>query len=180
MSIAATDSAIDVAYWFFERSEKDGMFLENDKLFHLIFAAQVSYAQKYNRELLMPSIFIVDENGFIEPNLKKIFSLGRPFMPPVKLDDKVVAFLEAVWQKYAKITNSAMEIMIKNTPAYKDNYQTDTRNVVEVNKILNLFNAPISKTDDERKKMLISQNGPVMVSKWKPRKVLTTNRIGDE
>lgn len=180
MSVAAIDSAIDVAYWFFERAEKDGLFLENDKLFHLIFAAQLNYAQKYNKELLVPSMFVVEENGFIEPNLKKMFSMGRPFMPPVKLDDKVIAFLEAIWQKYAKVTVSAMGIMVKNTTAYKDNYQVGIKNVIEVNKILDLFKAPISKTDDERKKMLISQNGPVMVSKWKPRKLLTTSKKGNK
>lgn len=178
MSIPATESAIEVAYWLIQRAEKDGVFLEDEKLHHLLFVSQVAYAQKYNQAVLMPSLFIVDEKGFSEPNLLKMFALGRPYMPPVKLDDKVSVFLETIWKKYTAMTVSAMGTLIKATTAYKQNYKIGEKHVIEVNSILDLFKSSSAAPASNRRKMLISQNGPVMVSKWTPRKVETSVRKG--
>lgn len=178
MSIPATDSAIEVAYWLIQRAEKDGAFLEDEKLHHLLFAAQVAYAQKFDKAVLIPSLFIVDEKGFSEPNLLKMFSLGRPFMPPVKLDDKVTAFLETIWKKYAPMTLAAMSTLIKASTAYKQNYRNGEKHIIEVNSILDSFKTSSTAPTNNRRKMLISQNGPVMVSKWTPRKIENSIRKG--
>lgn len=179
MNIPATDSAIDVAYWFFARSEKDGQYLENERLYHLIFASQLNYAQKFNCEVLVPSLFVCDGLGFTEPNLFKMFSLGRPFMPPVKLSDKVEAFLEDMWQKYGKLSLIDFTGLIKNSTAYKECFTEGEKHLINVNDILNKFKAAeANKKESSRKKMLISQNGPVMVSQWNPRKIETTATKG--
>ena len=44
MTIPATDTAIDIAYWFFNRAEKDGIYLETEKMQHLLFLAQIHFA----------------------------------------------------------------------------------------------------------------------------------------
>lgn len=178
MSIPATESAIDVAYWLIQRAEKDGVFLEDEKLHHLLFTSQVVYAQKYNRSVLMPSLFVVDDKGFSEPNILKMFALGRPYMPPVKLDDKTTAFLETIWKKYAPMTVTAMGTLIKASTAYRQNYKSGEKHVIEVNSVLDLFKSSSAAPVGNRRKMLISQNGPVMVSKWTPRKVETSVRKG--
>ena len=69
MAGSATNSAIEVAYWFISRAEDEGLFLEDEKLHHLLFLAQVHFALANNMELLMPSLFVCSENGFSEPNL---------------------------------------------------------------------------------------------------------------
>lgn len=178
MTVPATDSAIEVAYWLIQRAEKDGVFLEDDKLHHLLFAAQVAYAQKYDRAVLMPSLFVVDDKGFSEPNLLKMFALGRPYMPPVKLEEKVSVFLENIWKKYAPMTMTAMSTLIKASTAYKQSYKAGEKHVVEVNSILDLFKTASAAPTGNRKKMLISQNGPVMVSQWMPRKIDALPRKG--
>ena len=146
MGVPATESAIDVAYWFFERAEKDGTFLDDEKMFHLLFVAQLGYARRYDREVLVPSLFICDEDGFTEPNLKKMFSLGRPYMPPVKLTDK-------------------------NSSAYKECRRSGEKYLVAANDILNKFTPLQPEKIADNKKIRISQNGPVMVSRWNPRKL---------
>lgn len=93
MAGSATNSAIEVAYWFISRAEDEGLFLEDEKLHHLLFLAQVHFALANNMELLMPSLFVCGENGFSEPNLAVMFAQGRPYMPPKKLSDKVSNFL---------------------------------------------------------------------------------------
>ena len=40
MAGSATNSAIEVAYWFISRAEDEGLFLEDEKLHHLLFLAQ--------------------------------------------------------------------------------------------------------------------------------------------
>lgn len=99
-------------------------------------------------------------------------------MPPVKLDDKVSVFLETIWKKYTAMTVSAMGTLIKATTAYKQNYKIGEKHVIEVNSILDLFKSSSAAPASNRRKMLISQNGPVMVSKWTPRKVETSVRKG--
>ena len=171
MGVPATESAIDVAYWFFERAEKDGTFLDDEKMFHLLFVAQLGYARRYDREVLVPRLFICDEDGFTEPNLKKMFSLGRPYMPPVKLTDKVSAFLENIWNQYAKMTTAALSSLIKNSSAYKECRRSGEKYLVAANDILNKFTPLQPEKIADNKKIRISQNGPVMVSRWNPRKL---------
>ena len=55
MVTSATQSAIEVAYWFFEQADDDGIYIEDEKLQHLLVLSQVHYAVSYNMEMLMPS-----------------------------------------------------------------------------------------------------------------------------
>ena len=57
MTIPATDTAIDIAYWFFNRAEKDGIYLETEKMQHLLFLAQIHFAMAYNMQILVPRRF---------------------------------------------------------------------------------------------------------------------------
>ena len=77
MTIPATDTAIDIAYWFFNRAEKDGIYLETEKMQHLLFLAQIHFAMAYNMQILVPSLFVCNKDGFFEPNLKRMFAAGQ-------------------------------------------------------------------------------------------------------
>lgn len=177
MTVPATDTAIDIAYWFFNRAEKDGLYLETENMQQLLFLAQVYYATAYNMEMLMPSIFVCNHNGFYEPNLKKMFSMGRPFMPPVKFPPKIDDFLEKIWKKYGKMSVRELDMIIKNNSAFKENCTEGTINAVDFKSVVDNFiqAGKLSKQNhafsDNRKKVMLSQNGPVVVSKWQPRKI---------
>lgn len=177
MTIPATDTAIDIAYWFFNRAEKDGIYLETENMQHLLFLAQVHYATSYNMQMLMPSIFVCDHSGFYEPNLKKMFSMGRPFMPPVKFPAQIDSFLENIWMKYGKMSIRELDKLIKNNPAFKENCTAGTINAVDFKSVVDNFikigklNKQNNAFSDNRKKVMLSQNGPVVVSKWQPRKI---------
>lgn len=184
MNTPATDCAIHVAYWFFNRAEEDSSFINMDKIQHLLFLAQVNYASKNNMEVLMPCVFICDKDGFNEPSLKCILSQGRPFMPPVQLGEKVNNFLENIWNKYGSIPMEQLSTFIKSTRAYKDNYFIGTKNIVSIKSLVESFVSSGSISQNKplktpRKKVLLSQNGPVLVSKWQPRKI-ALNKIKGE
>ncbi|MBR1605122.1 MAG: hypothetical protein IJ660_03335 [Alphaproteobacteria bacterium] len=178
MATPATDSSLDVAYWFFNRAERDDIYLETEKIHHLLFMAQNRYAKQHTDTLLMPCVFLCDDKGFFEPTLKKIFSLGRPFIPTVKFKNQISSFLEEIWQEYGHLSLSQFSQLITRMPCYTQCQRNG-------NPITNAAASFIDKTtvqatqdrsshDLSRKKMLVSQNGPVLVSQWLPRK-LTTN-----
>lgn len=183
MATAATDSSIDIAYWFFGRAEDDGIYLETEKLQHLLFLAQVHYAMNYNMELLMPSLFLCDKTGFYEPNLNRMFAQGRPFMPRIKFPAKINLFLEGIWQKYGAYTERKLSDLIRKNPAYSENYTAGASTIVPLKNIVDHYNAAKKKAKssqaDNRKKILLSQNGPVVVTQWLPRKVEVINSKGD-
>lgn len=174
---SATNSAIDVAYWFIRKGEEKNLRLEDEKIHHLLFLAQVHFALKHNMELLMPSLFVCGENGFFEPNLNVIFSQGRPYMPPKALPERVDNFLEKVWARYAPLSGKELTLMIKSNPAYQNCYISGTENIAPLKTIVENFTknpdtATYSSTrTTANKKVSYSQNGPVVVSKWNPRKI---------
>jgi hypothetical protein len=174
MDTSATNSALDVAYWFIYRAEKENMHLETEKLHYLLFVSQYDFAKRYPDTMLMPCVFLCDEYGFFEPTLKKMFSQGRPFMPPVSLNVKLSDFLENIWQKNKLISLSqCRETMIK-LPLYHSCYLKDHSAVVTWSILKNsiLDSAFTSNSQPAfRKKILVSQNGPVVVSQWAPRKI---------
>lgn len=184
MVTSLTESSIDVAYWFIYQAEEDGVYLEDEKLQNLLFLAQVHYALAYNMEMLMPSMFVCDESGFKEPTLNKIFAQGHPFMPKAALTVKANDFLLEIWKKYSSLSMKELANVVKNNPAYKENYVEGVKNVVQLNLVVEKFisNSNILKDNnaysDNKKKILLSQNGPVVVSKWQPRKVARSNSKG--
>lgn len=175
MNASAVDSAIDVAYWFFDRAEADKQLLEEEKLQPLLYLSQVYYARTYNGATLMPSLFICDESGFYEPNIKKILTLGRPFMPRAKFDKTVNNFLEEIWDKYGTSSISSLEKTVKDSLLYRNKYKKNTKTLVENKTIVEFLNkdSRIFESEGEKNttKVLLSQNGPVVVSRWQPRKI---------
>lgn len=181
MSVPAVNSSLDVANWFFKKSESEGFYLENEKLQHLIFLAQVHYALTNGLKYLMPCLFICDKSGFVEPGLSKTLSFGRPLMENAVFSLEINNFLNLIWQKYATMSIRDLSEFIKCSETYIQNYQSGKKNIVELKNMTELFKSNLSngainhtiKTNN--KKILISQNGPVVVSKWQPRKINHSN-----
>ena len=128
-------------------------------------------------ELLMPSYFVVDRDGFREPNIEKLLKSGRDALGAIRLSDQVKAFLEKVWSVYGPMSLKQLRIMIKKQTNFPLDYPLETKNIVEINSLVeNLktqskMEQTTKPKETNEKKVLISQNGPVVVSKWQPRKV---------
>ena len=76
--IPASATSLDVAVWFLDRARADDTYLQPRKLQCLLFLAQAHFAAAYGGRPLMPSFFIVDEGGPMDPNLYRILENGRP------------------------------------------------------------------------------------------------------
>lgn len=177
MPAPVINSALDAANWFFRRAESDKVFLDNDKLQLLLFLAQVHYALGNNLEYLFPSLFVCDDHGFSEPTLAAILPHGLPLMDTPRFADKINAFLELIWKKYALIGNNELLSFIKNSDSYIDNHRHGQKNLVSLVEMAQKFKSALNPRSISRAgtsvqhKIRISQNGPVMVSAWQPRKL---------
>lgn len=165
----AVPSAFDAAYWFLQFADKKQFFIEDEKLHHLLFLAQIVYMQRHGDEILFPSMFIATEKGFLEPNLLKVFANGHPYMPHIKIDDKTAVFLEQIWDKYAHLPLLDLRSTIKQSQAFQSYYHKDNIIAVDMKQISELFKTDKEKTPNNRIRM--SQHGPVVVSQWQPKKV---------
>jgi len=175
MNVPAIKSSIDVAYWFLARAEDEGLYLEDEKLHHLLFLTQVTYA-KDTMQMFMPCLFMCGEKGFFEPNIKTIFANGRPFMPKTKTDETQQIFLETVWNKYKQLSILQLNNIVMNTSLFNETYRKGVETVVSWNSLVDKSREYGTIREDDSfvnktPKILFSQNGPVLVSQWKPRKV---------
>lgn len=175
MAYPVVESAVDVAYWFFDKASDDRVALDDYKMQQLLFLSQVLFARTYNQEMMFPSMFVCDKDGFFEPNIKKILAQGRPFMPRAKFGSKVSEFLEEVWKKYAPMSSKEIKMFILNSALYAEFAKSGAKNLVDFKSVIEFLNKHVSFADEYensgKRKVLLSQNGPVMVSQWKPRKV---------
>lgn len=174
MSGPAAESVLDIADWFFKKAETAGIYLEEDKLHPLVFLAQTHYALKYKMRYLVPGLFICDDNGFHEPNLKKILKFGLPLMGKTTLSEQVCAFLELVWQKYGHKNSFELISIVRSSPAYRKHHAKGRAVLVSLEEMSADFGSTPPPADKQSQRILVSQNGPVMVSKWQPRKLSNT------
>lgn len=165
----AAPSAFDVAYWFLQFAEKKQIFIEDEKLHHLLFLSQLIYMQRHGNEILFPSMFIATKKGFLEPNLLKVFAQGHPFMPNIKIDEKISVFLEQIWDKYGNLPLLDLRSTVTQSQAFKSCYDEKNLIAVDMKQIADLFK--LDKEQAPQSRIRMSQHGPVMVSQWSPRKV---------
>lgn len=175
MVYPVVESAVDVAYWLFDKASDTRSDLDDYKMQQMLFLAQLLFAKTYNQEMLFPSLFICDENGFFEPNIQKILAQGRPFMPRARFNTKVSEFLDEIWGKYAVMSSREIKSFILNSSVYAELVTPGKKRLVDFRDLANLVHRlgsiAAEQKDVEKRKVLLSQNGPVMVSKWSPRKV---------
>jgi len=174
MYIAATKSSLDIAYWFFDKAQKTGEYLEADKLQHMLFLSQAYFSVAYDEEQLMPSVFVTTEDGFAEPQLVKIFANGRPYMQSEKLADRVDEFLTDIWTKYGRFTSKELSETIKQTEIYKTAISNGNNSIIDYLRIIEYYKKDEKKASSslDTKKILFTQTGkPVTVTKWQPKRM---------
>jgi uncharacterized phage-associated protein len=91
----AVACSFDVAIWMMERARADDSYLQPRKLHALMFLAQAHFAAKSGRRLI-PSIFLFDDGGAIDPNTYRAFENGRPVVTQSPLSAEISAFLDAI------------------------------------------------------------------------------------
>lgn len=98
--IPATTTSYDIAFCLLDRARQEDSYLQPRALQCLLFLSQAHYAAAYGGRRLMPSVFVIDDAGPLDPNLYRMFENGRPQVTAFPLDEAIAVFLDAVWRRY--------------------------------------------------------------------------------
>lgn len=170
MTAQIVNSAIHVAGWFVNKAAKNKANLSYIKLQNMLFLAQLNHWLASGK-ILMPSMFVCCENGFYEPNVKLALKGGTTLDNGVFRDEEI-ELLENVWQKYAKISDDDVLAQICGLGLWKNNYRADEEIIVNPLEYTAGRKTMYQHGKKETKgKVRLSQNGPVEVMPWKPRKI---------
>lgn len=166
-------SALDTTDWFYKKAETAGIRLSENKIQHLLFLAQIHFALKEGRHL-MPSLFVCGRSGFYEPTIRTLLKFGLPLMNKTELTPAANRFLDLIWQKYALKEDKTLDAFIWSLECWKHFYRPEEETIVDPLDCVDSFAGALQKNpaeQTEKSKILISQNGPVKVSAWHPRKL---------
>ena len=140
--IPASASSLDVAVWFLDRARAEDTYLQPRKLQCLLFLAQAHFAAAYGGRPLMPSFFVVDEGGPMDPNLYRILESGRPDFIATPLPEEVVAFLGAVWRRYRDADALRLDQIIARHGANEEPVRRRNRSEVSLEAMRRMFGRP--------------------------------------
>ena len=181
MSSSKIKSIFEIADWFFRRADQDDTCIDNEKLQHLMALSQIHYALNNNYTPLYAGIFTCTQHGFEDPNLNQILKYGLPLMAKPEFDKQTSTFLEIIWQKYSTLSSSELSNFIRNSDSYLDNYDYSAPKLLTLEELAGKFRNNLKKEPHSnskptgKPKILISQNGPVVVSRWQPKKIISSN-----
>lgn len=93
-------TSFDIAIWFLDRARAEDTYLQPRMIQCLLFLAQAHYAVAHEGRALMPSFFVIDDSGPLDPNVHRTLQNGRPDIEPALLEPETIKFLTAVWGRY--------------------------------------------------------------------------------
>ena len=135
----------------------------------------------------MPCVFAFGRNGYEEPSFAGVYSAGILPQVSIRLSHDTIQFLDKIWHIYSAMSASQLEDLIRQrigSPNHqgKEKIIPDFKSLVEKFKSSSKMNKASTSTAKSNtvagsKKVMLSQNGPVMVSAWKPRKISNTDPI---
>lgn len=177
MPSPAVQSAVDVATWFADQARKEDLYLQPQKLQRLLYIAQGSYAAMYYGRKLMPATFVADETGPVEPNIFRIFEMGRPKISAAPLPPEIEHFLSRIWRKYCHHATDYINKQIQYHEIYRKAIKRGLYEEIPFGEMARFF----SGLDSERRKVqkVVTQDGRKL-QKWVPGAKATakpTNRI---
>ena len=181
MTAREITSAIDITNWLCKRAETEGLALQEDKIQHLLFLAQIHYALK-SGHCLMPSLFVCGRSGFYEPNIRTIMEFGLPLMSSPRFDSATNDFMDLIWQKYGHEEESSLNNFVISLECWKHYYRPERDVIVDITRMTDSFAGSIKTNGNTaldaspKMQIMLSQNGPVRVSAWHPRKLSSKNK----
>ncbi len=171
---AAVRSAFDIAFWFLDTALESNERLQPAKLHRLMFFAQAYFLAAFKGRPLMPSVFIADKCGPIEPNIYVAFSNGRPNIDPdLFLPSEVEMFLGGIWRRFGHYSADRLSALAKDTLAYKQARKRGCDAEITPEEMRLSFTRAEKTPEDAQAagpKIMRTQSGkPVTVRSWKPK-----------
>lgn len=173
----AINSTFDVAFWFSDQALNENEYLQPQKLHRLLYLSQAFYAIAYGGNKLMPSVFVADDMGPVEPTIYQAFTRGRPdvdvelFLPP-----ELEIFLTSIWRRYGHLKTEQLARVTNTNAAYALAVRKGVRSEITLESMVSAFkaetekkNAPEPKVGEGGARLMRTQDGaPVNVKSWSP------------
>lgn len=165
-------SNLNIAYWFYNKAKSSKINLSEQKLQYLLFLTQMHYSAKYTK-LLMPSLFVYSQSGIYDPSIRTIMKYGFPLMSDPQFSADVSSFLNLIWQKYSSLNDVDLREFVYSLKCLKQYSDSNDEIIINPFNLADSFAASIKSenTTAKKTKIMISQNGPVKVSAWTPKKI---------
>lgn len=166
-------SALDVIGWFCNKAAQNKQRLSPEQLQNMLFLAQMHHLGKHGR-VMMPAMFVCYNQGFYEPTIDAIIGHGLPLLEQPVFEQNTTMILESVWQKYSSLSEQELLDFITSLNCWLQFYQQEKEIIVNPVELTASFISSISgnrSSSASKTKIRLSQNGPVQVSPWHPRKV---------
>ncbi len=172
----AAESSFDVALWLLDRARTERTPIQPRRLQCLLFLAQAHYAAQHRGRPLMPSVFVVDQLGPLEPNLHRTLEFGEPALGELRLDEAVRAHLDMIWQLYGRHSAGRLAAEIAERAGKTPAFLSRDRSMVGIDDMRQMFPtrvaaAPAAEAPrPKREKILRTAAGDeVRVTPWAPR-----------
>ena len=181
MAAAAVESAFDIAYWFVDRALNENEYIQPQKMHRLMYLAQAYFAVAYNGRTLMPTIFVADQMGPLEPNVFRACALQRPAIDTVPLPPLVDQFLDSIWRRFGSLSADSLSRQVNSHPPYQEALLKGARTMISLEAMINYYGRKPAKAEQGRDvapaveqvirpRVMVSQTGkPVSVHRWVPK-----------
>lgn len=170
----AAPTSFDVAIWFLDRARAEDTYLQPRKLQCLLFLAQAHFAAAHEGRVLMPSFFIMDDAGPIDPNLYRALEKGRPEVSEKPLDDDIVVFLNAVWRRYRHADALRLDQLISKQGVAEDAICDRDNGEITIAAMQRMFGKGQAKPSQGPAIAETQTGRKVVLQKWMPKRRLTT------
>lgn len=164
----AAKTSFDIADWFMERGRGENAYLPPRMLQCLLFLSQGHFAAAYEGRKLMPSVFVVDHAGPMDPNIYRAYEHGRPEITNTGLDQETLVFLDAIWRKYAGSDTDVLNQIIAELGAEEAAMCDADGAEIDIDVMRRMFAKPEPKQAGTPQSAHTQEGRPVNVQKWIP------------
>lgn len=182
-------SSFDIAIWFLDKARIENTYLQPRVLQSILFLAQGIYASQQSGKLLMPSLFVMDKSGPIDPNLYRAFENGRPAIEVSKPENDIAMFLEKIWLQFGQKDAVALEQWIMRRAKTAGEVTIKDGQIIGFGAIRRLFGDQTPKTTETVRRSkpdpekisaigstVLSNGRAVTVKKWVPGSPVSENQ----
>ena len=181
MNCCSIPSSLEIVDWFCKKANTLNKEFGEPQIQHLLFLSQLHFVLKFG-QLLYPSLFVCGQSGFYNPTIRTIMKFGLPLMETTKFDSEIEKFLNLIWQKYSLFSETELTSFVLSLDCWKNSYKKDAETIINPMALVDSFAETLHHTkrknfQSPKSKIMLSQNGPVKVSAWQPRKLSSSKDV---
>ncbi len=121
--LPAVPCSFDVAFWFRDRALDEGEYLQPQKVQRLLYLSQAYFAVFNGGRMLVPSVFVAETMGPVEPNVYRALAGGWQFIETEPVPEAAVEMLDSIWRRFGHHSVDHLTRMVRGHPPYKDAFE---------------------------------------------------------